>query len=1723
MKNTISRRALAVLLSILLLFAFAAGCAPDIPEEEEPGIIDPETPDPDLDPDPSAEAGLLSSSLTAADPVKMPAQPALEGYTVQEPQAEESALLPPAEAAPVPVYTMTIPSTESVFTDIHAQSNQDGMPYLKICAGLDEATTLLKFDISAFRGEIESAVIQLYVQESSPMLRSGVRTISAFAASDAYWSQYTVTYSSAPQPAGEALDTVCVPKTADRFSVDIGAYARSMQQRGQTVFTVLLKNVTDTEDSGSLLLLARRGERQPVLRLSNYAAGIEITDLGIETDRLHVNVGVTRRIPSDPAPRHAGDKAIVWESSDERIAAVDAAGNVTGVSEGTCTVTATARAGGLSKEIEVSVKDASAAFCDALSPLNDTSLLYYRSDFPGVTPEQAAAQDTNWSDAEELTVASRMNFTTQTDYSARSLLQFSLAGFGDSGFSSVVLKLYVRELALNGVTSLRVGIVRSVQYDTVTYAGYGQELREAKVVPVPSSEGEFCIDLTSFFNAGELYAADAVNVVIEAVQLPWYTDNIIRFASAEAEDPAQRPQLLVEGIYGSEPADAVEETIAAVGAVNENSFGKIVDAVRAYNALTDGQKRLVSNVETLKEAQARYYALVRGEGENAIVYPKPEGYMTSVTDDYEDRYVVAVGDKVVPVYPADCTYNGDPASVSAFVHFDFTGSVKVRVATEFSFSSVVIRPLSLGIEAETEGNMITFTLYKPCNISIEFDGNTKNNLQVFTNPVRNYDFSNTRVYNLIRPEQGAVDADALLQNIRSDKINVLSFEEGIYTLNKALALPANTYLYIGGAAVLEGIVSSEYANGSKIIGSGILSGEKFERSVMYMVRIYRAVDFEVNGIILQDSPHWTFVPVECENLLVENLRIIGQHRANNDGMDIISCRNTTIDNCYVRTIDDALTIKGANYMFTERGKNADITYQNNVIWNYGAGQALQLGTETSADYFEDIVFRNVDIIHNDSGRAISLENGDSATFRNIVYDDIRIETDGGAARNSYLITAHVLDQYYSMDVERGKIDGVIFNNIRYGGTADRGVSVSGYDEEHTVRNLSFYAVRSGTTVWTQENAPVYVGQYASDVNVYPLAYSFHRNKTGENLFEAESLAGTEEIRSAGASGGGYIRAEVARGKQLDITVNLAESRHYVPRIGYAKSEAGGAFRVAIDGRDTGITADLYSATSPWQEVVYPTVFLEEGCHTIRFIPVGKHSSAEAADLLLDYIQFDAPCDDSVEAEDMQYTGAVSAVASGAATGGYYIRFAPSSGGETAQFTLHNSFLRDCTIRIQYLAGPNKGRFSVRVNGQDLGGVIDTYAAEEKRASFDLGKMTLPVGELCIELIARGKNELSSGAEIAVDAFRFVPPARAIKRITPQLWVDGSITSENAALYLSANAQGGYVRAATESDGSALVINDLRVLFAQKYRLVAQMRFDPDMGIVDAYFNGELVRSGINAYAPSAAAVEVYLGSVKAELENVLRFVKSGKDPSAQNSWVAVYEVKLIPVADDYEEPQPFAPVGKKVSLDPAAGGYLQASLGGLALGDVLQAEVTDANGAVLWRGYRTADASGQVLFSVSEFGLPSAGEYELRFTASRYAAPVAVTLLSCTMYSPAGDLFAEEGGWSGNSGISFVGGAVTIEKGTDPFTWVQKEFSVDLAAAPYFVVRCDDTDGAFAVKIASPQGGTDIELIRDTSRTGLYFFDLRDYLDASGNYTFKLFNVCGTQAKFSVMQFLQQQ
>ena len=72
---------------------------------------------------------------------------------------------------------------------------------------------------------------------------------------------------------------------------------------------------------------------------------------------------------------------------------------------------------------------------------------------------------------------------------------------------------------------------------------------------------------------------------------------------------------LVQAEADKKAADEVIKLITDIGTVDKNSKSKIDAARKAYNELTDEQKKLVSNYQTLADAEAKYASLVQAEAD----------------------------------------------------------------------------------------------------------------------------------------------------------------------------------------------------------------------------------------------------------------------------------------------------------------------------------------------------------------------------------------------------------------------------------------------------------------------------------------------------------------------------------------------------------------------------------------------------------------------------------------------------------------------------------------------------------------------------------------------------------------------------------------------------------------------------------------------------------------------------------------------------------------------------------------------------------------------------------------------------------------------------------------------------------------------------------------------------------------------------------------------------
>lgn len=450
------------------------------------------------------------------------------------------------------------------------------------------------------------------------------------------------------------------------------------------------------------------------------------------------------------------------------------------------------------------------------------------------------------------------------------------------------------------------------------------------------------------------------------------------------------------------------------------------------------------------------------DGNKLIVYPAPAGAIQN--DDFSVKvripgqewrdlpeYLIKVDEVVVT------GHNVQNSSVS---YFDFSGEVEVSVTfNKGSIQASRIRPLSYNIKHEVTGNTLTFTLYKPANLSIEVNGDIFHNLQLFANPVSNY-----------KPN-------------KKDK-NLIYFGPGIHQIpGKVLKVPSNKTVYIDGGAIVMGQIRIEEVENVKVLGSGMV-----DQSVKGGVYTANSKNVEINTVFCSQCFTGGSDGVTIRN--VKSISFFGW----GDGMNIMASNNVLIDGVFNRNSDDCITVYGTRMGYKGGCKN--ITVQNATLWA-DVAHPIQVGTHGSTpkpEYLEALKFINIDILDHKEAQVdyqgcLSLNAGDSNFIKNVIFENIRVED----FRQGQLVNLRVFyNSKYCTSPGRA-IENVLFKDITYTGKNAQLSIIAGYDDSRKVKDIVFenliingitiFDTMPGKPAWfkTSDMAGFFVGEHVENV------------------------------------------------------------------------------------------------------------------------------------------------------------------------------------------------------------------------------------------------------------------------------------------------------------------------------------------------------------------------------------------------------------------------------------------------------------------------------------------------------------------------------------------------------------------------------------------------------------------------------------------------------------------
>ena len=431
-----------------------------------------------------------------------------------------------------------------------------------------------------------------------------------------------------------------------------------------------------------------------------------------------------------------------------------------------------------------------------------------------------------------------------------------------------------------------------------------------------------------------------------------------------------------------------------------------------------------------------------------VVYPAP------ADETFSTDYQVSAGGQKVDVYTArvlDPPFAGkefDYGGPYSFANFDLKGRVEVRITSKRSLANSVVRPQVAGLKLRhKDEHTVLLTLPGPCKLSFEPDGK-KGPLLLFANPL---------------------EANAPKTNAP----NTLYFGPGIHKPGKIL-LTNNQTLYLAGGAIVKGGIQAE-GNNIRITGRGILDGSDWEwrkGPTMHVIMLH-GTNLEVSGITIRGPSHWTIVPRASRDVRIQDVKICGSRVQNDDGINPCNSQQVRISNCFIRTDDDCLALKGLDL---QGGNVEDITVENCVLWCDRA-RIFLLGHESRAPFMRNVRLRNLDIIHF-NGTAFLFEPGEEMRLEDVRVENVRVNGEG---HRELIRLRPVVNQYMRNKVP-GHVSEVHFRNVEVTGQPGiYKVQLMGADEAHAVQKVSFEGVKILGRTLDPESPGVEVGKCVSGV------------------------------------------------------------------------------------------------------------------------------------------------------------------------------------------------------------------------------------------------------------------------------------------------------------------------------------------------------------------------------------------------------------------------------------------------------------------------------------------------------------------------------------------------------------------------------------------------------------------------------------------------------------------
>ena len=335
----------------------------------------------------------------------------------------------------------------------------------------------------------------------------------------------------------------------------------------------------------------------------------------------------------------------------------------------------------------------------------------------------------------------------------------------------------------------------------------------------------------------------------------------------------------------------------------------------------------------------------------------------------------------------------DQTRMAAFAQIDLARPAELAIRFAQGAPSVArILPMSRKGKLEAHDGVFTLRLEEPEQLIVDF-GAEAEPLHLFVNATWTYSPRPGDIY--FGP--GEHDAGVIMPKAGQRVV----LDHGAVVYGSIFVYRADD-VTVTGRGILDSSRVSRQEPAARQVRKALGLPEFDTEEACGAFSVWSSNRFRLDGIVIRDTPFWSLIVRNgCRDVVIDNVKVIGQWRYNSDGFDICASQDVVIRRSFLRTFDDCIVARAA-YLDGETTPVRNLLVEDCNLWcDWGKNMEVWAGHLPAL--IENVVYRKCRLLNVAHIPAdVTTWYGSRETcIRGVVFEDIELDLIPGRVREVF--------------------------------------------------------------------------------------------------------------------------------------------------------------------------------------------------------------------------------------------------------------------------------------------------------------------------------------------------------------------------------------------------------------------------------------------------------------------------------------------------------------------------------------------------------------------------------------------------------------------------------------------------------------------------------------------------------------------------------------------------